>query len=65
MRVGHFQLGIIKACRKRDIDPSRPRSAQRVCLYTKKKPSRLLGRHPNRKSALRQERVIEMRKRGG
>lgn len=65
MRVGHFQLGVIKACRKTDIDPSRPRSAQRVCLYTKKKPRRLLGRHPNRASALRQERVIEMRKRGG
>lgn len=61
---GDYQLGIIKPCRKGDIDPKRPRSQQRVCLYTKRKPARLLGRHPSRASALRQERVIEMRKHG-
>lgn len=59
------QMGIIKPCRKRDLDPDRPKSQQKVCLYTKRKPRRLLGRHPNRPSAIRQERVIEMRKRGG
>ncbi len=67
MRVklsGGPQLGVIKPCRKTDFDPKRPRSAQRVCLYTKRKPRRLLGRHPNRASALRQESVIEMRKHG-
>jgi len=58
------QMGIIKPCRKRDLDPSRPKSAQKVCLYTKKKPRRLLGRHPNWTSAVRQERVIKMKKRG-
>lgn len=65
MRVsGGFQLGVIRPCRKADLDPKRPKSAQKVCLYTKRKPRRLLGRHPDRKSALRQEAVIEMRKRG-
>jgi hypothetical protein len=58
------QMGIIKPCRKRDLDPKRPKSQQKVCLYTKRKPRRLLGRHPSNKSAVRQERVIEMRKRG-
>lgn len=63
--AGRYELGIIKACKKADIDPKRPRSAQKVCLYSRKKPGKLLGRHPNRASALKQERVIEMRKRGG
>jgi hypothetical protein len=60
-----FQMGVIRPCRKRDVDPKRPESSQKVCLYTKSKPRRLLGRHPNRPSALRQERAIEIRKRGG
>lgn len=55
-----LQLGIIRQCRKRDLDPKRP--GLRVCLYTKSKPRRLLGRHSNRVSALRQERVIQIRK---
>jgi len=59
-----FEMGRIRPCLKRDLDPARPKSAQRVCLYTKRKPRRLLGRHPNRASALRQERLIEMRKHG-
>jgi len=58
------QMGVIKACRKGDLDPNRSASAQRVCLYTKRKPRRLLGRHPNRASALKQEQAIEIRKRG-
>jgi hypothetical protein len=61
---GTYQLGIIKPCKRGDIDPKRPKSQQKLCLYTRKKPTRLLGRHPNRASALRQERVIEMRKHG-
>lgn len=60
---GTFQLGVIAPCRRRDLDPKRP--GLRVCLYTKSKPRRLLGRHPSRKSALRQERAIQVRKRGG
>lgn len=56
------ELGIIRPCRRRDIDPKRP--GLRVCLYDSK-GRRLLGRHPNRGSALRQERAIQVRKRGG
>lgn len=59
------QMGIIKPCRKRDLDPKRPRSQQRMCLYTKKGPKRLLGRHPSYASALKQEQAIEIHKRGG
>lgn len=59
------EMGIIKPCRKRDLDPKRPASAQRVCLYTKRKPRRLLGRHPNQTSAARQEKAIEINKRRG
>lgn len=59
------QMGVILSCRKQDFDPDRPISKQRVCLYTRGTPRRLLGRHPNYAAALRQERVIEMRKRGG
>lgn len=58
-------LGIIRDCRKSDIDPKRPKRQQKKCLYTKRKPRRLLGRHPNYESALRQERLIQIRKRGG
>lgn len=60
---GTFQLGVIKACARKDVDPKRP--GHRICLYSKSRPGRLLGRHRSRASALRQERVIEMRKRGG
>lgn len=58
------QMGVILPCRRRDLDPSRPRSKQRVCLYTKNTPRRLLGRHPNRAAARRQEAAIEIRKHG-
>lgn len=59
---GAFQLGIIRPCRRKDVDPRRPKD--RICLYDSK-GRRLLGRHPNRMSALRQERAIQVRKRGG
>jgi hypothetical protein len=59
-----MQMGVIRRCRKSDVDPARPKNSQKLCLYTRKSPRRLLGRHPNRASALRQERVIEMRKHG-
>lgn len=57
-----IELGVIRNCKKKDIDPKRP--GHRVCLYTKSKPRRLLGRHKTLKSALRQERLIQMRKHG-
>lgn len=60
-----FELGIISPCRSRDIDPTRPKSKQKVCLFSKSRPRKLLGRHPSYKAALRQERAIQMRKRGG
>lgn len=59
-----FQMGVIRPCRKADLDPARPASAQRICLYTKRMPRRLLGRHPNQASARKQEAVIQMRKHG-
>lgn len=58
-------LGVIRPCRKRDYDPKRPQSAQKVCLFTKSGPRRLLGRHPDFKSAKRQEVAIEIRRHGG
>lgn len=65
MRIAaRVEMGVIRPCRKRDLDPARPRSAQRVCLYTKRTPRRLLGRHPNLVSARKQEAVIQMRKYG-
>lgn len=57
-----IELGIIRPCRKGDVDPKRPKD--RVCLYDSK-GKRVLGRHRNRKGALRQERAIHVRKRGG
>jgi hypothetical protein len=54
------QLGVIRPCRGADIDPKRPKL--RVCLYDRK-GRKLLGRHPNKPSALRQERAIQVRKR--
>ena len=56
-------LGIIVPCRKKDITSAKPKSKQRWCLWTKSK-SRILGRHPNREKALKQERLIEMKKHG-
>jgi hypothetical protein len=63
-RGPQFELGIIAPCRPQDIDPKRPKSKQRVCLFSKSRPRKLLGRHPTYKKALRQERVIQIRKRG-
>jgi hypothetical protein len=61
-RTGYV-LGIIELCQERDIDPKRPR--RRWCLYSKKKPGKVLGRHLSRRAALKQERAIQIRKRGG
>jgi hypothetical protein len=54
-------LGVIRPCREEDIDPGRPLSQQKVCLYDSK-GKKLLGRHPNRASALKQERLIQWKK---
>lgn len=59
---GRHLLGVIRMCRKRDIDPSRP--GHRVCLYDSK-GMRLLGRHVDRRRAIRQERAIQIRQHAG
>lgn len=51
----------IRRCKSRDFDPSRPKDEQVWCLYTKD-GSRLLGRHPTKESAERQERAIQVSK---
>ena len=53
-----FQLGIIKPCLKRDR-----KGGKTICLYTKRKPRQLLGRHRSRASALRQEQAININRR--
>jgi len=53
---------MIRRCKKSDIDPDRP--DHKVCLYTKSKPQKLLGRHRSIESALRQERLVQMKKHG-
>jgi hypothetical protein len=61
----HFKIGVIRKCAKRDFDPRRPKKAQKLCLYARTGPRRLLGRHPDAASARRQELAIQIRKRGG
>ena len=61
---GKLRTAIIKDCRKKDLDPDRPASEQKVCLYTHSKPHRLLGRHPDEEAAKKQERAIQWRKHG-
>jgi hypothetical protein len=56
-------LGIIRKCRVRDVDKKRP--GHKWCLYSKKKPGKVIGRHQSRAGALRQERAIQIHKRGG
>lgn len=61
-RADVLKTAIIRPCDKKDIDPNRPLEAQKVCLYSKRYPQRLLGRHPSEASAKKQEAVIQMRK---
>lgn len=56
-------LGIIKKCRVIDRTSRRPVKDQRWCLWDSK-GKRILGRHPSREKALKQERLIQLRKRG-
>jgi hypothetical protein len=58
-----YILEVIKKCKASDKD-SRPDKEQKICLYTKD-GKRLLGRHPNKKSAFRQEKVVQMKKHQG
>lgn len=56
-------LGMIKRCRKSDLKSGRGASGQRWCLWDSK-GKRVLGRHPSRSKAERQERLIQARKHG-
>ena len=53
-----MRTAIMKPCREKDIDPDRPKSEQKWCLYSKKDPDKLLGRHPSQQSAKDQEVAI-------
>lgn len=55
---------IVKECRKKDFDPKRPAKDQKICLYSKKDPNKLLGRHPSEEAARKQERAIHVNKKG-
>lgn len=56
-------LGVIKRCRKSDLTSKKPKSKQQWCLWTKSE-SRIIGRHPSKSRAIKQERLIEMKKHG-
>lgn len=56
-------LGIIRKCRIKDMDPGRPKESQKWCLWDSK-GRRILGRHSTPEGAIRQERLIQLRKRG-
>jgi hypothetical protein len=60
---GLGDLGIIKRCRKLDLTPKKARKDQRWCLWDAK-GEKIIGRHPSRSRALRQEHVIQLKKRG-
>lgn len=52
-----LQLGVVRPCHSGDRKPGFP-----ICLYSKRKPRLLLGRHRSKSSALRQERMIQWAK---
>ena len=52
---------VIKRCPKKNLTKDRPKSEQIWCLFTKDK-DRLLGRHPTKEDALKQEKLIQIRK---
>lgn len=58
-----LRVAVIKKCRKEDHDPKRSASKQKWCLYTKN-GKKLLGRHPSKESAEKQEQAIQIRKHG-
>lgn len=57
-----LRTAVIKKCRKKDKD-DRPAAKQRWCLYSSD-GKKLLGRHPSKDKALKQERAIQVRKHG-
>ena len=57
-------LGVIRRCRPSDLTSKKPKSQQKWCLWTQAE-TRILGRHATREKALRQERLIQMKKHRG
>lgn len=57
-----LKTAVIRKCREQDLD-DRPADEQRWCLYTRD-GQKLLGRHPSKDKALKQERAIQVRKHG-
>ncbi len=55
------QLGIIKKCLKRDLNPKQ--RGKTWCLYSKKKPKKVLGRHRTKRAAHKQEVAIKISQR--
>jgi hypothetical protein len=55
-----MRIAVVRQCNEKDIDPDRPKSEQKICLYTKD-GKRLLGRHPDKQSAYKQEAAIKAR----
>lgn len=55
-------LGVIRRCRKKDLNPKRSASSQKWCLLTKNR-KRILGRHHTKKQARNQEVAIKISKR--
>ena len=58
--ASNYIKAVIKKCPEKDKD-DRPDSQQKWCLYTRD-GDKLLGRHPSKEKALKQEWVIRMRK---
>jgi len=57
-------LGVIRPCRLCDLTSKKPKSQQKWCLWTQAE-TRILGRHATKEKALRQERLIQMKKHRG
>ena len=56
-------LGIVKPCRKRDLKRGRAMRSQKWCLYDRR-GRKVIGRHTSRTKAIKQERLIQMKKHG-
>lgn len=59
LKEGKLSLGVIRPCRKSEIDPRRP--GLKVCLIARKS-GKVIGRHHSKAHAARQERAIQARR---
>lgn len=58
-RRDYCKESIIKQCPQKDLTEDRPQKDQKWCLYDSK-GERLLGRHPTKEKAEKQERFIQI-----